>query len=151
VRLGPEGLDRINVQNNPVNWIDPYGLQDKRPSTPKIRRAWEKHFGKKWPKDPRTGWNQDAHHKKPFSEGGGHNPENIEPKTRQDHVKHHKDQGDYQRWGKKRKPPIIPRPPKIGPWIFFIDFWSMCGSSPNDPICQQLLGPSLGGCSRPEA
>jgi hypothetical protein len=26
VRLGPEGLDRINVQNNPVNLIDPHGL-----------------------------------------------------------------------------------------------------------------------------
>lgn len=28
VRLRPEGLDRINVQNDPVNSIDPFGLRD---------------------------------------------------------------------------------------------------------------------------
>lgn len=71
----------------------------RRTSSKKLRKMWEDRYGKKWPIDPDTGRNQDAHHKTPLSEGGGDNPENIEPKTRKAHIEHHKANGDFRRWG----------------------------------------------------
>jgi RHS repeat-associated protein len=70
-------------------------------SSESIRRAWEKLWGRTWPKDPETGGNQHAHHKKPRAEGGTDDPQNIEPLPRKEHIEHHKRQGDFKRWGKR--------------------------------------------------
>jgi len=86
-------------------------------STEQLRREWEKLTGQKWPKDPDTGANQDAHHKEAKADGGTDTAENIEPKPHADHVDHHKKNGDFKRWGKRAhqpKPPK-PEPPKPEP------------------------------------
>jgi hypothetical protein len=81
-------------------------------STERLRKEWEKLTGKKWPKDPNTGGNQDAHHKDARADGGPDTAENIEPKPHNDHVDHHKKNGDFKRWGKRahRSPPNPPNP-----------------------------------------
>ncbi|WP_369410720.1 RHS repeat-associated core domain-containing protein [Erythrobacter ani] len=71
----------------------------KRKSSRSLRKQWEKLHGKKWPKDPDTGFNQDVHHKKPLADGGSDDAKNVEPKTRKDHTNHHRRRGDFRRWG----------------------------------------------------
>ncbi|WP_421917378.1 HNH endonuclease signature motif containing protein [Mesorhizobium sp.] len=65
-----------------------------------LRRKWEVHYKKDWPIDPDTGWNMDLHHKRARSEGGTDDVWNFEPLSRADHIKHHKERGDYKRWGR---------------------------------------------------
>lgn len=79
----------------------------------KLRRLWEKFTGKKWPKEPGTlpdgrknkysGRNQSVSHKKALEDGGTNKVENIEPEPWQLHFERHKRNGDFVRWGKKRK------------------------------------------------
>jgi hypothetical protein len=70
-------------------------------SSESLRRAWERLWGRRWPKDPETGRNQDAHHRQPRADGGTDDPENIDPLPHKDHVEHHKNRGDFKRWGKR--------------------------------------------------
>ena len=71
----------------------------KRVPTSKLRQLWEKFWNKKWPKDEKTGKNQDACHKKALADGGDNSPKNIEPKPHDEHIKDHMDKGDFKRWG----------------------------------------------------
>lgn len=86
------------VQNNPINFIDPDGLEE-RVSSSSLRSQWEKLHDKPWPKDPATGWNQDVSHKQPLADGGTNKVCNIEPKTRKEHISEHVERGDFKRWG----------------------------------------------------
>ena len=93
-----------------MNRTDPTGLmaddlEAKKP-TPredprKTRARWEKATGQTWPKDPKTGRNQDVSHGVPISEGGSNEPDNVEPKPHDEHVDEHKAKGDFTRWGAK--------------------------------------------------
>jgi len=69
---------------------------------PKVKKAWERYYGKEWPKSP-EGRNYDAHHKEPKADGGSDHPTNIEPLAPEDHVQHHKSQDDFRRWGKRSR------------------------------------------------
>lgn len=73
---------------------------EKRKSSEQIRKEYEERTGKPWPKDSK-GKNKDVHHKKPKADGGSDNLRNIEPRSRTEHLKLHKDRGDFQRWGKR--------------------------------------------------
>ena len=67
--------------------------------TPAMRRAWEKLYGREWPKNPMTekirpGGNQDGHHITPVSKGGDPtDPANITPLTPSEHTNWHKING----------------------------------------------------------
>ncbi len=74
----------------------------KRVSSKALRRRWEKETGKKWPKDPKTGGNQDVSHKKALADKGTNNVDNIEPLQHGEHMRRHREAGDFRRWGARR-------------------------------------------------
>jgi hypothetical protein len=67
-------------------------------STRRLRGNWEVEYNLEWPMDPDTGRPMQAHHKKPRSAGGTHDGWNIEPLSKADHIKHHKEQGHFKMW-----------------------------------------------------
>jgi hypothetical protein len=73
-----------------------------RQSGATLRRKWERHTGLPWPKMP-DGRNYDACHIKALADDGDNDPTNIKPMTREDHINHHKKNGDFKRWGGRRK------------------------------------------------
>lgn len=127
------------ANDNPVRFIDPdgrmgqvppdqerppgcsssiVGCPQSRPLKPEprkssatLRKRWEKMTGKKWPKDPATGRNQDVAHKQAVADGGAPNdPQNYEPQPHDQHMREHKDNGDFKRWGLV---PVELRAPKL--------------------------------------
>jgi hypothetical protein len=64
------------------------------------RNNWEKaNPGQTWPKTA-DGRNYHVEHEIPLADGGPDTLDNIRPMHPDDHVKHHKDNGDSARWGK---------------------------------------------------
>jgi hypothetical protein len=83
----------------------------------KLKKEWEKLWGKPWPKDPGTGRGQEADHIKPKADGGAKSDvNNIQPLPQAAHRAKHKE--DFKRWGKrggKKQSPPKPDPPKPDP------------------------------------
>ncbi len=69
----------------------------ERRSGRSLKREWEGMHGQPWPEGCV------AHHICPLADGGKDNAANIEPKTPEDHVQGHKDNGDFKRWGARSK------------------------------------------------
>src|SRR5205814_7222548 len=75
-----------------------------RPSSRYTRGIWEKLHGRPWPKDPTTGKNMEADHEQALGDGANpRDPENITPRTHEEHVARHKANGDFRRWGLRQK------------------------------------------------
>jgi|WetSurMetagenome_2_1015567.scaffolds.fasta_scaffold00004_20 RHS repeat-associated protein len=95
LKTGEKGLEEI---------VDAAGSGTPRiKSTKQLRSEWETLNGEAWPKDPETGRNMVAHHKKALADGGSDAGSNIAPKTNKEHVQGHVENGDFKRWGKRRK------------------------------------------------
>jgi hypothetical protein len=59
--------------------------------------------GKEWPSEPdNPDKKQIAHHKEPLANGGHDGYPNIEPKPKREHTEHHKKNGDFKEWRKRR-------------------------------------------------
>jgi RHS repeat-associated protein len=105
---GPLGIVAaavVNAQDEPAadEGVEEGGADQKQPckreSSRKLRKKWEDAYGKKWPKDPKTGWNQDVAHKKALADKGTNDLENIGPQPHDEHMQEHMDNGDFARWG----------------------------------------------------
>ena len=87
----------------PASQAGPIDPEAGRKSSKTLRREWEEKNKKPWPKD-KNGNNQDADHNVPLADGGEDNGRtNITPRPRPDHIKRHQENGDFRRWGSKRK------------------------------------------------
>jgi RHS repeat-associated protein len=53
-----------------------------------------------WPTDPIKGSSQ-PHHIQPLADRGAGDGSNIDPMFADDHTKHHQDDGDFKRWGRR--------------------------------------------------
>jgi RHS repeat-associated protein len=109
ILLTKEMIDQTVGNSIPLanNWST-----DRMP-TGKIRKLWEELWGKKWPTEP-SGRPYDADHDIPLADGGTDTPDNITPRTHDDHVQRHKDKGDFARWGRrgKKQEPKPQEPPQ---------------------------------------
>jgi hypothetical protein len=71
-----------------------------------LKKEWEGLHGQPWPPGCV------AHHDCPLADGGKDDATNIIPLTPEGHVDHHKTNGDFVRWGGKKKPEPKPDPPQ---------------------------------------
>ncbi|WP_181176335.1 hypothetical protein [Mesorhizobium sp. B2-3-5] len=68
-----------------------------------LKREWEILYGREWPKDPKTGRDMELSHEKPLADEGLDHVSNVWPRTKEDHVRRHKEAKDFPRWAKRAR------------------------------------------------
>ncbi len=72
-----------------------------RLSAAQMRSIWENFYGRAFPKNPMTGRNLDATHVRALADNGNNSPENIRPMDHAEHMRMHKENGDFVRWARR--------------------------------------------------
>jgi RHS repeat-associated protein len=97
IPFGPAALEGTPPVKCPIK--GPPTAKGLWKSSAQIRAEWEEANKNPWPKDPKTGKNQDVSHEQPKADGGTDDLDNIKPRPHDEHVQIHKDNGDFKRWG----------------------------------------------------
>jgi len=83
---------------------EPSKEKPKRRPVKEIREEWEELHDKEWPID-NEGKNFEADHDDPLADGGEDTASNITPRVKKDHIRRHKENGDFHRWGSRARTP----------------------------------------------
>lgn len=88
----------------------------KRESPRTTRGRWERANGRLWPRDE-MGRNYHVSHKQALADEGTNDLSNVEPKHPDEHMREHKENGDFKRWRARRggKAPTPAQPQESDP------------------------------------
>lgn len=76
-------------------------LEVGNPANPRLRREWERKYGRPWPMDPTTGQRYHVAHIKALADGGTNTLDNIRPMHPAEHIAEHIANGDNARWARR--------------------------------------------------